>query len=92
MVVVRNSLATYDEKCNVAISGAIKEMQHMIESPAGRTELKKVFRLCDSIETQNDVDNFFGTVTGNFEGVVQYNKDNRAFEVIFFFNSFQIIY
>ena len=37
--------------------------------------------LCDAIETQNDVDNFFQTVTGNFEGVVQYNKDNRAFEV-----------
>jgi hypothetical protein len=40
--------------------------------------------LCDSIDTQNDVDNFFETVTGNFEGVVQYNKDNRAFEVSFF--------
>ena len=39
------------------------------------------FSLCDSIETQNDVDNFFQTVAGNFEGVVQYNKDNRAFEV-----------
>jgi hypothetical protein len=40
--------------------------------------------LCDSIETQDDVDNFFQTVAGNFEGVVQYNKDNRAFEVILF--------
>jgi len=39
--------------------------------------------LCDPIETQNDVDNFFETVAGNFEGVVQYNKDNRAFEVKF---------
>jgi hypothetical protein len=47
--------------------------------------------LCDSIETQDDVDNFFGTVVGNFEGVVQYNKDNRAFEVIFFINFFPII-
>jgi len=44
--------------------------------------------LCDSIDTQNDVDNFFETVTGNFEGVVQYNKDNRAFEVRFFCKSF----
>jgi len=44
--------------------------------------------LCDSIDTQNDVDNFFETVTGNFEGVVQYNKDNRAFEVRFFENLF----
>jgi len=44
LVVVRNSLATYDEKCNEAISVAIKGMQHMIESPAGRAELKKDFR------------------------------------------------
>jgi hypothetical protein len=48
--------------------------------------------LCDSIETQDDVDNFFQTVAGNFEGVVQYNKDNRAFEVILFifFKSFYL--
>jgi hypothetical protein len=45
LVVVRNSLATYDEKCNGAISAAIKDMQYMIESPAGRTALKKIFRL-----------------------------------------------
>jgi hypothetical protein len=44
LTVVRDSLATYDEKCNEAISGATKEMQHMIGSSAGRTELKKVFR------------------------------------------------
>ncbi|CAF2126984.1 unnamed protein product [Rotaria magnacalcarata] len=80
LVVVRNSLATYDEKCNDAISNATKLMQNMIQSSSGRTELKAAFRLCDSIETQNDVDNFFQTVAGNFEGVVQYNKDNRAFE------------
>jgi hypothetical protein len=44
LVVVRNSLATYDEKCNEAISGAIKQMQHMIASTAGLIELKKDFR------------------------------------------------
>ena len=25
--------------------------------------------------------NFYSSLAGNFEGVVQYNKDNRAFEV-----------
>lgn len=44
LVVVDKSLATYDEKCDEAISGAIKEMQIMIESPAGRVELQKDFR------------------------------------------------
>jgi len=44
LVVVRNSLATYSEKCNQAISSAIEEMQHMITVPTGRTELKNDFR------------------------------------------------
>jgi hypothetical protein len=43
MVVVRNSLRTYDEKCNKAISGAVKQMQHTIELSPGRAELKKRF-------------------------------------------------
>lgn len=39
--------------------------------------------MCDPIDVKNanDVANLFSTFTGNFEGVVQYNKDNRAFEV-----------
>ena len=41
LVVVRNSLATYDEKCNEAISNATKIMQYMIESSAGRNRFKK---------------------------------------------------
>jgi hypothetical protein len=44
LVVVRNSLATYNEKCNEAISNATKVMQNMIESSAGRIDLKKAFK------------------------------------------------
>jgi hypothetical protein len=41
------------------------------------------FRLCDKIDPDNILDRagFFSNLAGNFEGVVQYNKDNRAFEV-----------
>lgn len=41
------------------------------------------FRLCDKIDHTNilDLAGFFSNTAGNFEGVVQYNKDNRAFEV-----------
>jgi hypothetical protein len=40
-------------------------------------------RLCDDIDvnSQNDLSNLFTNLAGNFEGVVQYNKDNRKFEV-----------
>ncbi|CAG2198972.1 unnamed protein product [Mytilus edulis] len=38
--------------------------------------------LCDDIDIANtkDVANFYSNLAGNFEGVVQYNKDNRDFE------------
>ena len=42
-------------------------------------------RLCDKIEDPGNVFDkagFFANTAGNFEDVVQYNKDNRAFEVI----------
>ena len=43
-------------------------------------------RLCDDIDAAdyNDVANLFSTLAGNFENVVQYNRDNRAFEVMLF--------
>lgn len=44
LVVVRNSLATYDEQCNDVTSSTIKIMQDMITSSTGRTALQKAFR------------------------------------------------
>lgn len=42
--------------------------------------------LCDDIDAENllDVANLLSNLAGNFEGVVQYNKDNRDFEVRFY--------
>ena len=47
------------------------------------TEWTCFYRLCDDIDTKNtkDVSNLFSNLAGNFEGVVQYNRDNRKFEV-----------
>ncbi|VDI31679.1 Hypothetical predicted protein [Mytilus galloprovincialis] len=54
----------------------------MLQTDSGRKQLKKLFKLCDDIDIANtkDVANFYSNLAGNFEGVVQYNKDNRAFE------------
>ena len=40
-------------------------------------------RLCEPLDKDNvnDVATFANDLSGNFAGVVQYNKDNRAFEV-----------
>jgi hypothetical protein len=38
--------------------------------------------LCDPLSDNNDdISNFAQSAAGNFMGVVQYNKDNRKFEV-----------
>ena len=34
-----------------------------------------------SLQGNNDIMNLASTLAGNFMGVVQYNRDNRAFEV-----------
>ena len=46
------------------------------------SSIGKHFKLCGSFDGRNeaDVTNFYESIIGNFEGVVQYNKDNRAFE------------
>ena len=45
-------------------------------------------RLCDPLDKDNvnDVATFASDLSGNFAGVVQYNKDNRAFEVHVIYN------
>ena len=46
----------------------------------------KTWRLCEPLKSDDDVTNFYSSVCGNFEGAVQYNKDNKAFEVVFSYN------
>ena len=41
-----------------------------------------ILRTCDPIVTENDISSFYAAITGNFQGAVQYNRDNRGFEVI----------
>ena len=38
-------------------------------------------RVIPSLQGDNDVMNLASTLAGNFMGIVQYNRDNRAFEV-----------
>ncbi|KAH9489193.1 hypothetical protein Btru_044461 [Bulinus truncatus] len=82
--VVTNSLRTYDgtDECNNAISQATSSITSALKTADGRAQIKQSFRLCDSIDPniEKDIANLFSTLAGNFENVVQYNKDNRAFE------------
>lgn len=67
--------------CVTAIAQATAELQGLTKSSAGQQQIVKDFKLCqDSLTQQTDIMNFFSSVASNFDGVVQYNKDNRAFE------------
>lgn len=70
-------------KCVSNIRSAMNELEPLLDNENGWEILTKKFRLCDPLDGTNkdDVANFVSAVAGNFEGVVQYNKDNRKFEV-----------
>merc|ERR1712038_832138 len=80
--VVRQSLDTVDKMCNVYISEATVSLLSMLQTDEGRTLIKENFKLCQAIDMkmQNDIATLFESLAGNFEDIVQYNKDNKAFE------------
>lgn len=71
------------EACDQSIREATAELAFELQRPLGWRALEKQFKLCDPFNgTQtNDVYNLVSTLASNIEGVVQYNRDNRQFEV-----------
>lgn len=69
-------------QCVEQIRKATTELEGQIKAKQWQ-EISKTFNLCDTLDGENinDLRNFVETLAGNIEGVVQYNKDNRAFEV-----------
>lgn len=80
--VVANVLDTTQPMCKKMVSTAHMTVGKMLQTDQGRKQLKKMFQLCDDIDISNNLDvaNLYTNLAGNFEGVIQYNKDNRAFE------------
>ncbi|XP_060082693.1 putative serine protease K12H4.7 [Ylistrum balloti] len=83
--VVTNSLATTGQSCNKNVAAATDDLASKLQTAAGHTALKTMFNMCDDLDPSDpdyklDVANLVSSLVGNFEGVVQYNKDNRAFE------------
>lgn len=79
-----NALQTTQQSslCTGAIEQATTALENQIQSTSCCKPVEKLFRLCDPLDISNDLDlaNLFETLAGNFEGVVQYNKDNRDFK------------
>lgn len=80
LVVVNNSLSSYNPDCPVQIEMANEKVIELMATQEGKNKLEKYFKLCKPLETSDDITNFYSALSGNFEGAVQYNKDNKAFE------------
>ncbi|KAL4235486.1 Thymus-specific serine protease [Mactra antiquata] len=80
--VVKDALDTTGPKCNEEIKNATTTMYEWWGLREKRPQLESMFQLCDKINQSNILDlyGFFSNTAANFENVVQYNKDNRAFE------------
>jgi len=68
--------------CVPALRTAVKRLGKLLETEAGAEYVTNKFRLCSPLDKSNtnDVINLYESLIGNFEGIVQYNKDNKAFE------------
>lgn len=82
MDVVTASLGTTGQDCVKNVANATQTLNSLLSSEQGAKQLTDLFLLCDPLDKDNvnDVATFASDLSGNFAGVVQYNKDNRAFE------------
>ncbi|ODM93114.1 putative serine protease K12H4.7 [Orchesella cincta] len=80
--VVRDSIDVTNSQCNQQIQKAVKSTEGLLRRRTGWWMIRKNFKLCDDFDgsNQKDVASLFEALAGNFEDIVQYNEDNRAFE------------
>lgn len=81
LAVVRTSLGP---QCSHNVARGTEQITKLLDdSHDGWEALTKSFMLCEPLDgtQEKDVANFVQSLVSNFEGVVQYNKDNRDFEV-----------
>lgn len=80
--VVDASLDTMSPGCSDLVKEAMMETSELTKRRVGWVKIKTTFNLCSDFNGMNwnDVTNLFESLVGNFEGIVQYNRDNRGWE------------
>lgn len=81
MRVVHESLRTHSDECVARVQEGTSQISTLLRHMIGQRSFTEKFKLCDpvekSIKNNLDISNLYETLSGNFAGVVQYNKDNR---------------
>ncbi|CAL2039664.1 unnamed protein product [Caenorhabditis brenneri] len=81
LMVVENSIRTYDRTCADRIQSGFNTMRTMFLTKEGRQNLSDIFQLLPPFgDNVTDIDQhyFFSNVYGNFQGAVQYSGDNTG--------------
>ena len=80
--VVGNALDSTVPGCTAAVQEGMRRVQRLQAHRVGWAMIRKKFKLCSNFDGKKtkDVTNLFESLVGNFEGIVQYNRDNRDFE------------
>jgi len=80
--VVKSALESSRQGCARAVEDAIRRVKYLTTHRVGWSLITRKFDLCSPFDGHipTDVSNLFESLIGNFEGIVQYNKDNREFE------------
>ncbi|CAD6191209.1 unnamed protein product [Caenorhabditis auriculariae] len=83
LMVVENSIRTYNDECANRIASGFEEMQKLFMTPEGRVNLSSIFSLqpawkADSVVSELGQHYFFSNIYGNYQGAVQYSGDNTG--------------
>jgi hypothetical protein len=73
------------QECSNRTKTAMSQVQTLLETPVGWKTLTRDFSLCADLNATNEksVNNFLASLVDSVGNIVQYNNDNRAFEVIY---------
>jgi len=63
-------------ECDAHISNATAQIETMLKSSSGRTQLQNDFKTCSPLNNSLDISTFMSDLMGNWMGTVQYNDEH----------------
>ena len=80
--VVSDAIDLTNSNCKKMVQKAMGQAARLTLHRVGWQLMSNLFKTCSPFDgtDPNDVSNIMESLIGNFEGVIQYNRDNRGFE------------
>uniref|UniRef100_A0A0N5AGL3 Serine protease K12H4.7 n=1 Tax=Syphacia muris TaxID=451379 RepID=A0A0N5AGL3_9BILA len=80
MEAVANAISEHSQICAMNLQLGLKAAVELMKTKEGRSKLKSMFYLCDSLEglTENGIATFYESILGNYMSAAQYGGDNAV--------------